>query len=254
MNRSAAFCIDQLAVDPQRPTPAYLQLKHLLMDAIQSGALPAGEALPSERRMAEVLNLSRMTIRRALGELEEENLIERRLGSGTYVLPSRLQQTIDGLQGFSEEARTLGSVAGSKILELIYCEATERVAKALKIPTGDQTLRITRLRTADSSPLAIQIAHVSPRLARFPVEEFQACGSLYQTVEKHYHIRPVRAIQTLAARLPTRTERKLLAISSTIPVLDMERTTYDASRMPFEYVRSAYRGDRYQMLVDLRAG
>ncbi|MEJ2289501.1 MAG: UTRA domain-containing protein, partial [Deinococcales bacterium] len=56
------------------------------------------------------------------------------------------------------------------------------------------------------------------------------------------------------ARLPTRRERKLLQIERDVPVLELERTTYADDGRPFEFVRSAYRGDRYRMVLHLRSG
>ena len=66
-------------------------------------------------------------------------------------------------------------------------------------------------------------------------------------------VRPVRAHQTISARLPTRKESQLLGIGREVPVLALERITYGADESPFEYVRSAYRGDIYRMALDLRA-
>ena len=64
-----------LDIDKERPTPAYLQLREQLVDAISSGALPAGSALPSERGLATTLGLSRMTVRRAFEQLVEAGLV-----------------------------------------------------------------------------------------------------------------------------------------------------------------------------------
>lgn len=239
--------------DPDAATPVYLQLQHFIEEAIRLGTLRGGEALPSERRLAEALSISRMTVRRAIDGLVEKSLVKRVLGSGTYVLPSRVHQPITRLQGFSEEAKALGFMPGSKIIEISYVAADSRVASALDIQVDDQVLRITRLRTANGIPLAIQVAHISPRLIRFPVEDFLACGSLYEVISKHYSTWPHHATQTVGARLPNTEEGRLLEITSSTPVLSLERITYDESGFPFEYVQSAYRGDRYQVWAELRA-
>ena len=73
----------RLRIDKTLPTPAYLQLRDQLATLIGAGALPAGAALPSERDLAVALRLSRMTVRRAFGELEDDDLVEPRHGSGT---------------------------------------------------------------------------------------------------------------------------------------------------------------------------
>jgi len=62
-----------------------------------------------------------------------------------------------------------------------------------------------------------------------------------------------RARQTISARLPRRREQTLLGVGALEPVLALERITFDPDEVPFEYVRSAYRGDRYRFALDLRA-
>jgi len=111
---------------------------------------------------------------------------------------------------------------------------------------------ITRLRTANDEPLVIQVAFLSPRLEAFPVERLRREGSLYKVFATHYGIELQRAHQTISARLPTRQEQQLLTISRDTPILALERTTFDAHGQPIEYVRSAYRSDKYQIALDLR--
>ena len=244
---------NKLCVNKTLPTPAYLQLKRRLGDAVRDGSLAPGTALPSERDLAAALGLSRMTVRRAFEELVLDNLVEQRQGSGTFVLPQRLEQTIDRVLGFSEEARSLGFRAGSKLLEALSVPADQGVADALELAKGAQVLRITRLRTADGEPLALQSAHLSPRLERFPVAALKRSGSLYRTITRHYGVTPHRARQTVSARLPIKNECERLGIGKDTPLLALERTTFDRDNRPFEYVRSAYRSDKYGLALELRA-
>lgn len=247
---SASF---DLLIDKELPTPAYLQLKDQLATAIDRGQLLAGSALPSERGLATNLGLSRMTVRRAFEELVEAGLVEQRQGSGTYVKGQPLEQVIDRVLGFGDEARNLGLRPGTRMVETQLLPADETVATALRIGLGSQVLRLNRLRTADGEPLAIQEAHLPPHLAALSIELLEESGSLYRSLESQFGVQPVRAHQTISARLPTRVESNLLGINREVPVLALERTTYGADEVPFEYVRSAYRGDIYRMALDLRA-
>ncbi len=245
--------IDGLAIDKTLPTPAYLQLNRRLGDAIRDGSLAPGTALPSERDLAAALKLSRMTVRRAFEELVLDHLVEQRQGSGTFVLPQRLEQTIDRVLGFTEEARSLGFRAGSRLLEALHVPADQGVADALSLPKGTSVLRLTRLRTADGEPLALQTAHLSPRFGSFPVAALKRSGSLYRTLTRHYGVTPHRARQTVSARLPVKHECERLSIGKDTPLLALERTTFDTENRPFEYVRSAYRSDKYGLALELRA-
>jgi GntR family transcriptional regulator len=243
-----------LTVDKQLPTPAYLQLQLQLSKAISEGRLGPGTALPSERELSEELELSRMTVRRAFEELVASGLVEQRQGSGTYVRAVPVEQTIDRLMGYSEEAKQLGFQPGGRTLEVSTCPADEAAALSLKIEPGEPLLRITRLRTADDVPLALQVAYLAPDLADLSMERIEILGSLYQAIAEQFGKQPFRARQTMASRLPTGVEQRLLELTEHAPVLALERTTFDADDTPFEFVRSAYRGDRYRMALDLRAG
>jgi GntR family transcriptional regulator len=243
----------RLRIDKTLPTPAYLQLRDQLAAMITSGSWPIGQALPSERDLAQALGLSRMTVRHAFSTLEDDDLLEARRGSGTYVKARRLEQTIDRLIGFTDEARHLGFKPGSRLLEFGPVGADHEIAAALRCREGATVLRITRLRTADGEPLALQDAYLRPSLAHLTVEELIEAGSLYRTLEQRFGVMPQRARQTISARLPRRREQGLLGVGALEPVLALERTTFDPDEAPFEFVRSAYRGDRYRFALDLRA-
>lgn len=243
----------KLTIDKSLPTPAYLQLREQLGQAIRAGDLAPGTALPSERELSDALLLSRMTVRRAFEELVSEGLVEQRHGSGTFVRRGPVEQTIDRLQGFGEEAERLGLRPGSRTLEVSLHPADEETARSLGVQTGESLLRITRLRTADGAPLALQVAHLAPRFRDLSLERLEELGSLYRTIAAQYGVEALRARQTIAARMPTARERKLLELEPGTPILALERTTLDAREQPFEFVRSAYRGDRYRLALDLRS-
>lgn len=243
----------RLQINKGLPTPAYLQLKSQLIYAIEDGDLPAGTALPSERELAEKVGLSRMTVRRAFEELVSDKLVEQRQGSGTYVLGKSLEQPVDRVLGFTDEVKNLGHEPGSLLLNAGLTKAEAHVADALGLTANSYVLKITRLRTADGAPLAVQSSHLVPGLSELSLAELESVGSLYRAIEAQFGVTPQRARQTVSARMPTRRESKLLELVTNVPVLAQERLTFGAGDKPFEYVESAYRGDRYRMALDLRA-
>ncbi len=243
----------RVVIDKELPTPAYLQLKEQLSVAIDDGTMAAGSALPSERGLAESLGLSRMTVRRAFEQLVAEGLVEQRQGSGTYVKGRPLEQYIDRVLGFADEARALGFKAGTLLLQAKTLPADEHLAAQLGVRAGESVLSLVRLRTADGEPLALQEANLHPDLRDLDIDKLRSLGSLYRTLESQFGLRPVRARQTIGARQPTSHESSALGIGRDVPVMSLERTTYDAKDRAFEFTRSAYRGDIYRLALDLRA-
>src|SRR5690606_22990955 len=199
------------------------------------------------------LGLSRMTVRRAFEQLVEAGLVGQRQGSGTYVRGQPLEPVNDRVRGRTAEARSLGLAPGSRMLSAGVVHADDQVAGALGLELGARVLRITRLRTADGKPLALQEAHLVSAHLDLSLELLAQTGSLYRTLEQQFGITPARARQTISARLPSPHECRVLGIGRDVPVLALERTTNGADDKPFEFVRSAYRGDIYRMALDLRA-
>lgn len=242
-----------MRIDKSLPTPAYLQLKEHLARSIVSGELRPGQALSSERQLADSLGLSRMTVRHAFEALVAEGLVEQRQGSGTYVRGRPLEQTIDRLAGFTEEMRQLGLKPGARQLEVTLQPAGTAAATALGVKASEHLLVITRLRTASEQPVAVQVAHLAPALRSLSLDTLEQHGSLYRAIAHQFGRQPGRARQTISARLPTTAEMELLQIAADNPVLALERTTFDLDGKPFEYVQSAYRGDLYRLALDLRS-
>src|SRR5215217_6091703 len=100
----------QRAALPAEGGPLYLQVKRLIEDAIHGELLTDGDALPSERDIAERLELSRVTVRKAIRQLAEDGVLVQRRGSGTYVAsrPHRVEQSLSRLTSFSEDMARRG--------------------------------------------------------------------------------------------------------------------------------------------------
>lgn len=160
---------------------------------------------------------------------------------------------MDRVLGFTDEARLLGFAPGSRLLEAARIDADAQAATALELEPGELILRVTRLRTADGEPLAIQESHLCPAALDLPLEALERSGSLYQTLARHCGLRPHHARQVVGARMPNPSECKQLAITKSTPVLAITRVTFDADDRPFEYARSAYRSDKYGLVLELKS-
>src|SRR5260370_42198961 len=111
---ASPFAQDSLA--ESSATPLYLRLQERIKAAFESGSLKPLDALPGERDMAQSLNVSRVTVRKALSGLVSAGLLEQRQGSGTFVSPKPpvVEQSLSRLTSFSEDMRLRGFETTSK--------------------------------------------------------------------------------------------------------------------------------------------
>jgi GntR family transcriptional regulator len=230
--------------------PLYLQLKRFIERAVSGGHIQAGDALPSERDLAARMDVSRVTVRKAVQHLVREGLLVQRHGSGTYVAPqpSRVEQSLSQLTSFAEDMARRGMAVHSVWLDRrIYAPSPEEIV-ALGLSPADSVARVSRLRLSGDTPLAIERASLSARILPDP----QAVGtSLYAHLEKRGN-RPVRALQRIRAVALGEEDATLLKVDPGVASLHIERISYLASGRVVEFTRSIYRGDTYDFVAELR--
>ena len=172
---------------PRNPdsTPLYARLQRVLHDAIEAGSLQPGRALPSERELAKLASLSRVTVRKAIAALVSKGLLTQRHGAGTFV-SERIVKSFSTLTSFTDDLRARGLKPRSRFLERSVGEVTPDEAMALGLSPGALVVRLYRLRFAGEEPLAIE------RSARPPLHSFRSR-------EREGRL-PKRSIASVAAR------------------------------------------------------
>lgn len=245
---AAAAPFDPGALSDSLPLPLYLQLARHLRDLIVTGRLADQDALPGERELAEAFGVSRVTVRKALRELIAEGLLRQRQGAGTFVNRSpHVEQRLSALTSFTEDIGARGFMPGSAWLNRSVAVATPEEAMALGLRPGAEVARLHRLRLADGTPLAIELSALP---TRFLPDPSVVQGSLYETLRGR-GFPPFRALQRLSAiRLPA-DQAALLQVPDGAPALYIERRTFLEDGTPLEFVRSHYRGDAYDFVVEL---
>jgi GntR family transcriptional regulator len=229
--------------------PLYAKLKKLVREAIDTGSLSDGDAIPGERDVAQMLKISRVTVRKAFSELVAEGVLRQRRGSGTYVMSGsrRLEQPLSRLTSFTEDMELRGLKTDADWLDRSVGLPTPAEVLKLGLSPGDRVSRLHRLRRADGVPMAIELAIIPQRFLPDPLS---VKGSLYASLEAQ-GARPVRALQRLHATALTREEAKLLDLPDGSPALSIERISYLPDGRVVEYTRSLYRGDSYDFVAEL---
>ena len=226
--------------------PLYLQLAKNIRSYIAEHRLEAGEGLPSERDICLMTGASRVTVRKALDRLVEDQIVERKHGAGTFVLP-RVVHLGSNLSGFTGNVHIYGDNLESLWIMKAYGAPTAEESEILKIPQTGQVVRLGRVRSSGGQPLAIEHAVIPAQLLPDIAEISE---SLYQALETKGN-RPAKGTQKVRASLANPTEAGLLSIAENSEVLRIERRTFLHDGTPVELTRSAYRGDCYDIVMNL---
>jgi len=230
--------------------PRYVQLRRRLEEGIGTGVLPPNSSLPPERELADITDLSRVTVRKVIQALVQDGLVEQRQGSGTFVREpvARMEQSLSHLTSFTEDMAFRGLETTSKWLERGVFAPTDEEARVLDLGNVSEVARIYRLREAGGRPMALERASLPLDILANPLE---VKTSLYEVLARH-GMRPVRAVQKISAINIDAPEADLLGVADGAAGLKIERTSYLESGRVAELTRSLYRGDAYDFVAELR--
>jgi GntR family transcriptional regulator len=235
-------------LDAQSAQPLYQQLQRALREAIEKRLLGPDVALPPERDLAEMYEISRITVRKAIDGLVEQGLLVRRQGSGNFV-SARVEKNFAKLTSFSEDMRARGRTPRSVWLKRAAGTVTPEEALTMGLSPGTPVYRFNRIRFADDAPMALEyctiLAAVLPSLDAVDT-------SLYAALEASGH-RPTRALQRLRAILLSSEQAQLLNAAVGAAGLLVERLGSLPDGRAVEFSQSFYRGDTYDFVAELSA-
>jgi GntR family transcriptional regulator, frlABCD operon transcriptional regulator len=214
--------------------PLYTQLKQRLLSEIRDGRYAEGGLLPTEAQLCDLYGVSRITVRRAVSELQDEGVLEKRHGKGTFVSVQRLESSLVRLDGFSETYSAIGVEHHSEILGIEEGPADAATAAALRLPAGGPVLSVRRLISTRRGPLTLDQSSFDP--VRFPglADLLHDDVSIYRLLRTHYGAAVEHAQRRINVRLAGQAERQVLACNPGEPLFDMEKIVFDAAMQPLQ--------------------
>jgi len=229
----------------------YYQLKQIFLDKILKHEWKAQEKIPNEFELCKLFNVSRITVRQALAELEKEGYLVRKQGKGTFVSFPKIEQNLASFYSFTEEFRKKGFTPGSKVLEFRVEDSGETIADKLGLEKpGEKVYYIKRLRCADHILIAIESTYlpvyIFPELTHGHVSE----KPLYDIIREDYRVVPDTAEESFGAVLLGDEDARHFGLKKGAAALDIERFTRSGGRC-IEYTRGVIRGDIFRFHVKL---
>jgi GntR family transcriptional regulator len=233
--------------------PAYRGIARNLAERIESGVLPSGSRVPSERELASEYGVSLMTARAAVNLLGQRGLVERRARRGTFVARRKIELNLSAVAGLSVRLLREGITPGAEVIEARTVAADELASvasNALGMVRDDEPIHVVvRRRTGNGEPLALEESYFPSRYCPDLLER-DLTGSIYELLRDGYGLEPTRLRQEVE---PTQLDISAAArfgIRPDVPVLQVTRTAWDAEERTIEFARDLFRGDRLLFVSD----
>lgn len=228
--------------------PAYIRIHDAIKNEIDQGVWKIGSRLPSERDLSDQFEVSRMTLRQAVTLLVDEGILERRIGSGTYVASQRVQEKIRGTTSFTEIIKAQGKEPSSKLISYERTYPNEQEIRHLGVTPKSYIIRMERVRYADNIPVVYEVTSIPERLIR-NFKRKEITNHFFQTLTDHGYIIG-KSQQTISADIVDPQLTKELAVEQGHAILSLTQTSYLDDGTAFEFVRSQYVAGRFEFYLE----
>ena len=233
-------------------TPLYKEVRRLLTETISAGEWKPGSAIPAEWRLAERFNVAVGTVRKAVDELVNENILIRQQGRGTFVAAHNRARL---MFHFFHIVHNDGSKLTPEVVMLSFASGVADTEEAahLGINAGAKVFRIRNVLKLASEPIIFD-SIVIPQ-ALFPkLNAAKVTGrpnTIYHLYQSAYGITVVRSAERLRARLADAESARVLGIKVRAPLLEIRRVAMTFHDAPVEFRRSLVNTEHYEYFSDL---
>lgn len=229
--------------------PAYLRIKRHLKEGLASGQWRPGDRMPSEGELVVHFNVSRMTVNRALRELQAEGLVDRNQGAGTFAAClHRLSSTLT-IRDMREEVKSRGHQYRAQVIFVLEEMALAHVASRLRLDEGDPVFHSLVVHYDNDVPIQYEDRYVNPAAAP---KYLKVNFSKKTPTEYLLKVAPTwEAAYTIEAGMPTQQEATLLKMEPCDACLIVTRWTISRG-LPVTWARLVHPGAHFQLAGQFR--
>lgn len=211
---------------------------------MKENQLEENEQLPSNRELAQMFEVQRLTVTSALKRLVNEGVIYAVPRKGYFVAEKKIIRDLVKFESFSEMAKSKGLDISTKTIGIKRIKSSKHVSKALDILEGTSVYEIRRLRIYKEKPLALEISFIPEKYVKGLEKEDLEKNSLYGILADLYGIVLEGASQEITMLMPNKEYQKLLDTDSRDALLVLKSIAYTKTGSRIEYSESITRGDR----------
>jgi len=236
-----------MPANERRVVPAYRQIQITIRKTIEDGALRPGDAVPSERELAKIHDVSLMTARHALASLEHEGIVERRRGVGTFVSAPKIH--FNKLMSYTEQMSSRSLRVGSKILFARLVDDEEEATARLALAPKSPIIKLERVRHAAGEPFALETCYFSAKQFSGLLSEPLERDSLFGILERDFGVELGYADEEVDATAADPRTADLLCVPRREPLLRIRQVIYSTKGTVITYVLGLYRSDRHNLVI-----
>lgn len=204
----------------------YKQIKDDIIQQINAGEYKQGQRIPTENELCAKHGVSRITVRRAINDLIQENVLMTQRGKGTFVVKKNIDHVLMAGKSFSEICADNGKAVSSKLLQMSICRPSDKDIRLLQVREDELIFYIQRVRYADGVPVMIEQNYFHPRYLSLINYDLEKC-SLYQILRTDFDLKECISGQTIEIARATQEEAAELNIKVGSPVLMTQEVVQD---------------------------
>jgi GntR family histidine utilization transcriptional repressor len=224
---------------------SYETVKTSIHQGIADGGWQPGVRLPSERELVQQFGCARMTVHRALRELEAEGLIERRQGSGSYVAELHPISNLLQVRDIHDEITERGHTHTTRVCAIVRERASPEVASAMRLRKGAAVFRCQLVHLENGVPIQLEDRHVNPVLAPDLMEQDFSCVTPSSVLFERAPL--TEAEQVIEAVLATPEQAQLLDVPAASALLMVSRRTVSQGQVA-SIARLYHPGARFRLV------
>ncbi len=231
------------------PIPLYYQVAEILQKEFLTTYEP-GSQVPTEPELIERFGVSRTTIRQAMALLEENGVLIRQSGKGTFLTTSpKLEVELTALTGFVEDMVALGLESSARVISINTIVPSTAVIQKLNLKEGEEVVYIERVRLAEDEPISFDATYLPVEFGSKIAQDDLVVHPIFFLLENQYGIALGGADYCIEASIVPKRISEYLQIPAGSPIFLIERNSYSIDGSPVDYEKLYYRADkiRYNM-------
>jgi DNA-binding GntR family transcriptional regulator len=235
------------ALNPDSLIPLYMQIKTSLMEAIREREFKPNDRIPGEKELESFFRVSRITIRKAISELEEEGILVKKQGKGTFLSGVIVATTLDEINGYTQSMLRLGYKPGRILVERsILRDDLENVKRQLNVGPDEELIHIKRVLLADGDPVVLESAYYPIKFKFFMTEDLNN-ESMYNLLKQKMKIIPFKAQKTIGIELASKETATYLKTKVGTPLLVTNELVVEQNETPIHYSISQALSDKIKI-------